>query len=90
MQKWSPSDYTVPAEAKAAGFDICADELGSIVEGHDVKKLKFHGGVNGMSEKLCTSTDTGLPTDSYSLNHRQEISWINKFAVSKVQSFYEQ
>ncbi|XP_034709929.1 calcium-transporting ATPase 2, plasma membrane-type-like isoform X2 [Vitis riparia] len=29
------SDYVVPEEIKAAGFQICADELGSIVEGHD-------------------------------------------------------
>ncbi|KAF1874105.1 hypothetical protein Lal_00041549, partial [Lupinus albus] len=36
----------VPEEVKAAGFQIYADELGSIVEGHDVKKLKFHGGVS--------------------------------------------
>lgn len=39
-----PSDYTVPEEVKAAGFHICADELGSIVEGHDPKKFKYHGG----------------------------------------------
>ncbi|KAJ6366743.1 hypothetical protein OIU77_003179 [Salix suchowensis] len=45
IQGVSPSDYNVPAEVKAAGFDICADELGSIVESHDVKKLQFHGGV---------------------------------------------
>ena len=42
---FSPSDYTTPAQVKAAGFlTICADELGSIVEGHDEKKLKFYGG----------------------------------------------
>ena len=27
-----PSDYTVPEEVKAAGFQICADEVGSIVD----------------------------------------------------------
>ena len=27
-----PSDYTVPKEVKAAGFGICGEELGSIVE----------------------------------------------------------
>ncbi|KAG2242460.1 hypothetical protein Bca52824_095699 [Brassica carinata] len=51
----APSDYTVPEEVKAAGFDICADELGSIVESHDVKKLKFHGGVDGLAGKLKAS-----------------------------------
>ncbi|XP_044512183.1 putative calcium-transporting ATPase 7, plasma membrane-type [Mangifera indica] len=37
----SPSEYTVPEEVKAAGFQACVDDFGSIVEGHDVKKLKF-------------------------------------------------
>ncbi|KAL9394225.1 hypothetical protein Peur_013510 [Populus x canadensis] len=41
---------------------ICADELGSVVEGHDEKKLKFYGGVNGVAEKLCTSMTDGLTT----------------------------
>ncbi|CAN1343034.1 Calcium-transporting ATPase 2, plasma membrane-type, partial [Linum perenne] len=69
----SPSDYTVPSEVKAAGFDICADELGSIVESHDVKKLKFHGGVDGLAQKLCTSTNDGLPKDTDAMNKRQEL-----------------
>lgn len=89
IQGVSPSDYNVPAEVKAAGFDICADELGSIVEGHDVKKLKFHGGVTGVSEKLCTSIVDGLTTtDSDLLNRRQEIYGINKFAESQPRSFW--
>lgn len=45
-----PSDYTVPKEVEAAGFQICADELGSVVEGHDLKKLKFHGGASGIAD----------------------------------------
>eukprot|EP00258_Populus_trichocarpa_P045068 XP_024461087.1 calcium-transporting ATPase 2, plasma membrane-type isoform X1 [Populus trichocarpa] len=89
IQGVSPSDYNVPAEVKAAGFDICADELGSIVEGHDVKKIKFHGGVTGVSEKLCTSIVDGLTTtDSDLLNRRQEIYGINKFAESQPRSFW--
>ncbi|KAG9145963.1 hypothetical protein Leryth_025848, partial [Lithospermum erythrorhizon] len=40
--------YSVPEEVKAAGFDIDADELGSIVENHNVKKLKGHGGVEAL------------------------------------------
>ncbi|KAF9678592.1 hypothetical protein SADUNF_Sadunf07G0050600 [Salix dunnii] len=89
IQGVSPSDYNVPAEVKAAGFDICADELGSIVESHDVKKLKFHGGVTGVSQKLCTSVIDGLTTaDSDLLNRRQEIYGINKFAESQPRSFW--
>lgn len=83
-----PSDYTVPEEVKAAGFQICGDELGSIVEGHDVKKLKFHGGVDGLAEKLCTSVTNGLTLDTDLLNRRQEIYGINKFTESEPRGFW--
>lgn len=83
-----PSEYTVPEEVKAAGFRICADELGSIVEGHEVKKLKVHGGVDGIADKLSTSITNGLTTSEDSLNRRQEIYGINKFTESQVRSFW--
>ncbi|KAJ4963698.1 hypothetical protein NE237_023637 [Protea cynaroides] len=82
------NEYTVPAEVKAAGFQICADELGSIVEGHDVKKLKFHGRMEGIANKLSTSTISGLTTSEDSLNRRQGIYGINKFTESQVRSFW--
>ncbi|ESW27828.1 hypothetical protein PHAVU_003G235500 [Phaseolus vulgaris] len=88
IQGVQPSDYVVPEEVKAAGFQICADEMGSIVEGHDVKKLKFHGGVTGIAEKLSTSTTTGLSGDSESRHRRQELFGINKFTESEVRSFW--
>jgi len=78
----------VPDEVKEAGFQICADEMGSIVEGHDVKKLKFHGGVNGIAEKLSTSTTTGLSGDSEARRRRQELFGVNKFTESEVRSFW--
>ncbi|KAF8404887.1 hypothetical protein HHK36_009782 [Tetracentron sinense] len=67
------SEYTAPEEVKAAGFQICADELGSIVEGHEVKKLKGHGGIEGIANKLSTSTTDGLTTAEDLLNRRQEV-----------------
>ncbi|XP_042507849.1 calcium-transporting ATPase 2, plasma membrane-type-like [Macadamia integrifolia] len=82
------SEYTVPGEVKAAGFQICADELGSIVEGHDVKKLKVHGEVEGIANKLSTSTVNGLTTSEDSLNCRRKIYGINKFTESQVRSFW--
>ncbi|XP_004509067.1 calcium-transporting ATPase 2, plasma membrane-type-like [Cicer arietinum] len=88
IQGVQPSDYVVPEDVKAAGFQICADELGSIVEGHDVKKLKFHGGVSGIAEKLSTSTTKGLSGDSESRQRRQELFGINKFAESEIRSFW--
>jgi Ca2+-transporting ATPase len=82
-----PGDYTLPEKVKAAGFQICAEELGSIVEGHDLKKLKIHGDVDGIAEKLSTSTNNGLSIDSDLLNRRQEIYGVNKFTESEGRSF---
>ncbi|XP_058186420.1 calcium-transporting ATPase 2, plasma membrane-type-like isoform X2 [Rhododendron vialii] len=82
------SDYVVPDEVKAAGFGICADELSSIVEGHDLKKLKFHGGVSGIADKLSTSTTAGLTAGTDLMVRRQEIFGINKFTESEARSFW--
>ncbi|KAH6796819.1 calcium ATPase 2 [Perilla frutescens var. hirtella] len=83
------SDYTVPKEVEAAGFKICADELGSIVEGHDLKKLKFHGGATGIVDKLDTDSSKGLSTtDSEAVSRRQELYGINKFQESEPRSFW--
>ncbi|KAJ7958255.1 Calcium-transporting ATPase [Quillaja saponaria] len=81
------SQYSVPAEVKAAGYKICADELGSIVEGRDVKKLKIHGGVEGITNKLNTSISNGISISEQLLNQRKEIYGINKFTESPVQGF---
>ncbi|KAH6799601.1 hypothetical protein C2S51_036085 [Perilla frutescens var. frutescens] len=83
------SDYAVPKEVEAAGFKICADELGSIVEGHDLKKLKFHGGATGIVDKLDTDSSNGLSTtDNEAVSRRQELYGINKFQESEPRSFW--
>ncbi|KAL4181567.1 hypothetical protein AMTRI_Chr12g271800 [Amborella trichopoda] len=82
-------EYIVPSEVKAAGFGICADELGSIVEGHDVKKLKVHGGIEGLANKLSTSTTDGIiTTDDNKLKTRQEIYGVNRFTESPPRGFW--
>ena len=82
------SEYIVPREVQDAGFEICADELASIVEGRDVKKLKIHCGVGGIMNKLATSVNNGIPTSNKLLDQRKEIYGINKFAESPVRGFW--
>ncbi|XP_041018930.1 calcium-transporting ATPase 1-like [Juglans microcarpa x Juglans regia] len=82
------SEYTVPEEVKTAGFEICADELASIVEGRDGKKLKIRDGVEGIAKKLASSYDIGIPTSEHLLNQRKEIYGINKFNESPVRGFW--
>ncbi|KAK9983261.1 hypothetical protein SO802_032786 [Lithocarpus litseifolius] len=81
-------EYIVPREVQDAGFEICADELASIVEGRDVKKLKIHGGVEGIINKLATSVNNGIPTSNKLLDQRKEIYGINKFAESPARGFW--
>ncbi|KAL3616154.1 Calcium-transporting ATPase 2, plasma membrane-type [Castilleja foliolosa] len=88
IQGMQPGDYTVPEEVKAAGFEICADELESIVEGHDLKKLKFHGGALGISEKLATDPTNSISTGPQSLSCRRSIYGTNKFEETEPQSFW--
>ncbi|KAF5798826.1 putative P-type Ca(2+) transporter [Helianthus annuus] len=89
LQGVQPDDYTVPEEFKAAGFDICAEEVGSIAEGHDPKRLKLHGGADGIAKKLKTSTTDGLCTDNHNeLTPRQQLFGINKFTEAAQRSFW--
>ncbi|KMT19120.1 hypothetical protein BVRB_1g015170 [Beta vulgaris subsp. vulgaris] len=79
--------YTPPEEVKSAGFEICADELGSIVEGRNTKKLKAHGGVEGLTKKLSTSTMSGISTSEQLVNQRKEIYGVNRFIESPPKGF---
>ncbi|CAI0393430.1 unnamed protein product [Linum tenue] len=80
------SDYIVPQEVKQAGFQICAEELGSIVEGHDVKKLKIHDGVEGIAEKLCTTITKGISTSE--IDRRKQVYGVNKFTETPPKGFW--
>ncbi|EPS65712.1 hypothetical protein M569_09062, partial [Genlisea aurea] len=88
IQGMQPSDYKVPEDVQAAGFQICADELETIVEGHDAKKLNFHGGVSGIAEKLATDTSNGISRDRESLRKRKEIYGRNRFEESEAPGFW--
>ncbi|KAK1645821.1 hypothetical protein QYE76_063626 [Lolium multiflorum] len=83
------SQYIVPEDIKATGFQIDADELTSIVESRDTERLAVHGQLDGIADKLATSLTNGISTHEDLLNRRQEIYGVNKFAESEVRSFWE-
>ncbi|KAI4388660.1 hypothetical protein MLD38_000970 [Melastoma candidum] len=82
------SDYKVPEDVSAAGFQIDADELGSIVEGHDLKKLRSHGGVEGIVDKLSTSLKEGISNSKESLSERTRVYGVNKFIETPPRGFW--
>ncbi|KAG2584862.1 calcium-transporting ATPase 2, plasma membrane-type-like [Panicum virgatum] len=82
------AEYTVPADVAAAGFGVCAEEMSSVVESHDIKRLKAHGGVEGVLSKLSTSASDGLPASADKLAARQELFGVNRFAEAEARSFW--
>ncbi|PPE01260.1 hypothetical protein GOBAR_DD01754 [Gossypium barbadense] len=68
------SEYDAPEEVKAAG--------------HDVKKLKIHGGVEDIAAKLSTSIVNGIPTSEHLVNKRKRIYGINKFTETPPRGFW--
>ncbi|KMZ61440.1 Calcium-transporting ATPase 1 [Zostera marina] len=81
-------DYAPPSEVVNAGFQICADELGSIVEAHDVKNLITHGGIDGIAKKLSTSITTGIINTQDDISQRQQVFGFNKFTETPSRSFW--
>ncbi|XP_057838316.2 calcium-transporting ATPase 2, plasma membrane-type isoform X3 [Cryptomeria japonica] len=84
----SPYTYNVPDDVKSAGFGIDADELASIVDGHDIKKLRFHARVEGIADKLTTSATNGIIANGDNLKLRQKIFGFNKFDEKPPRGFW--
>lgn len=82
------SSETVPEEFKDAGFGISADEASLIVEGHKADKLKHHGGVDGLANKLKTSITNGLAVDDKELTRRQKLFGTNEFTEREQRGFW--
>ncbi|XP_076936506.1 calcium-transporting ATPase 2, plasma membrane-type-like [Bidens hawaiensis] len=80
--------HTLPEEYKAAGFGISADDASIIVESHNHEKLKGHGGVDGVAEKLKTCTTNGLAIDEKELTSRQQLFGTNEFTEREQRSFW--
>eukprot|EP00252_Welwitschia_mirabilis_P022523 TRINITY_DN6111_c0_g1_i1.p1 TRINITY_DN6111_c0_g1~~TRINITY_DN6111_c0_g1_i1.p1 ORF type:complete len:1037 (-),score=213.98 TRINITY_DN6111_c0_g1_i1:60-3170(-) len=82
------TEHEVPKEIKACGFGISADELASLVESHDLKRLTAHHGIEGISEKLSTSLTDGIVADEESLKKRQKLYGVNKFTEKPPRGFW--
>ena len=83
------SQYVVPEDVRAAGFQIDADELTSIVESRDTERLTEHGQLDGIADKLATSLTDGISMREDLLVQREQIYGVNKFAESEPRSFWE-
>ncbi|KAL2898342.1 putative calcium-transporting ATPase 11 plasma membrane-type [Bienertia sinuspersici] len=80
------TEYTVPEEAKKAGFNIHPDELSSIVRGHHLRDLKAHGGLDGIASKISASLKNGV--SSTDTKQRQTIFGLNRFVEKPCRTFW--
>ncbi|KAK9291104.1 hypothetical protein L1049_009291 [Liquidambar formosana] len=78
-------EYKLSEEVIEAGFDIDPDELGSIVQGHDIKSLKIHEGVIGIARKVSVSLEDGV--SSSSIDSRKKIYGLNRYTEKPPKSF---
>ncbi|KAI6673784.1 hypothetical protein NL676_001690 [Syzygium grande] len=84
-------EYKLSDEIREAGFGIDPEELASIVRGHDIKRLKLHGGVQGIASKVSVHLDEGIctedPSSKSSVSIRQRIYGFNRFTEKPARSF---
>lgn len=84
-------EYKLSDDIRKEGFGIDPEELASIVRGHDIKRLKLHGGVQGIASKLPVSLDEGIctedPSSKSSISVRQRIYGFNRFTEKPARSF---
>ncbi|XP_072997813.1 probable calcium-transporting ATPase 9, plasma membrane-type isoform X1 [Typha latifolia] len=79
-------DYQLSKEVVEAGFYISPNELASIVSKHDMTGLKRHGGIDGISRKICASLKDGIRMSDLSM--RQNIYGFNKYDEKPSRNFW--
>ncbi|KAG1338374.1 Calcium-transporting ATPase [Cocos nucifera] len=79
-------EHHLSEEVIKAGFSISPDELASIASGHDIKSLKMHGGVEGISRKINVSLDDGVNTSDFLT--RQNLYGANRCIEKPSRSFW--
>ncbi|THU66007.1 hypothetical protein C4D60_Mb05t09670 [Musa balbisiana] len=80
------TEHQLSEEVRKAGYFINPDELASIARGHDKKRLRNHGGVNGVAREVSVSLDYGIKTSDLSI--RQDIYGINQYVEKPPRSFW--
>ncbi|XP_043725076.1 calcium-transporting ATPase 4, plasma membrane-type-like [Telopea speciosissima] len=79
-------EYVPSEETRKAGYGIEPEELASIGHSHDSKRLKLHGGVDGIAKKIKVSLDRGVCSSELPL--RQKIYGFNRYVEKPPRSFW--
>ncbi|CAN6339549.1 unnamed protein product [Urochloa humidicola] len=79
-------EYRLTEDMIKARFSINPDELASITSKHDIKALKMHGGLDGISKKIRSTFDHGISATD--LDTRQNIYGVNRYAEKPSRGFW--
>lgn len=79
-------EYQLTEDIIKARFSINPEELASITSKHDLRALKMHGGVDGISKKVRSTFDHGVCAAD--LDTRQSIYGVNRYAEKPSRSFW--
>uniref|UniRef100_A0A0E0JTF8 Calcium-transporting ATPase n=1 Tax=Oryza punctata TaxID=4537 RepID=A0A0E0JTF8_ORYPU len=80
------TEHPLPELARQCGFSVSAEELASIVRGHDTKSLRFHNGVDGIARKVAVSLTDGVKSDDAGL--RAEVYGANQYTEKPPRTFW--
>ncbi|XP_037410470.1 calcium-transporting ATPase 1, plasma membrane-type-like isoform X4 [Triticum dicoccoides] len=72
--------------ARQSGFSISAEELASLVRGHDTKSLRLHKGVEGLARKVNVSLADGVRSDDVGV--RGEVYGANHYPEKAARTFW--
>ncbi|XVE75572.1 hypothetical protein DITRI_Ditri12bG0104400 [Diplodiscus trichospermus] len=81
-----PTDYKLSNEVREANFGIEPDDLASIIHGRHIKRLKSHGGVEGIALKVTVSLTEGVRSDNIAT--RQKIYGFNHYTEKPPRTFW--
>ncbi|KAI4363986.1 hypothetical protein MLD38_020134 [Melastoma candidum] len=91
IEAGGPPEYKLPDDVREAGFGIDPEQLAAIVRGHDTKRLKLHGGVEGIAKEVAVSLDEGVCTRAGAakppVSARQEVYGFNRYTEKPPRSF---
>ncbi|XXG41341.1 hypothetical protein AAC387_Pa01g1822 [Persea americana] len=76
----------IPEGVLKSGYGIDPDDLASIVRTHDRKKLRLHGGIEGIAVKVSVLLDDGIKETE--LSRRQKVYGINRYVEKPSRGFW--
>ncbi|GJN16781.1 hypothetical protein PR202_gb03802 [Eleusine coracana subsp. coracana] len=79
-------EHPLPELARQCGFSISAEELASVVRGHDSKSLRLHKGVDGVARKVNVSLADGVKSDDAGV--RAEVYGLNQYPEKPARTFW--